>query len=130
VDCARLIAECLIACKLAEPESVGLYGHDWFHHTTEERYLFYIMRHAALTIESIAYRSLMIEPGCIVAMKAARSKVVNHAGIVTAWPMVVHAIYDGVAEVDASRDPMWIGMKIEIFDPFAKICSAEKQTPQ
>lgn len=120
VDCASLIAEVLIAANLAEREELGVYSHDWFHHSENERYMLRLLRHAAKTMEAVAYRSTRILPGNIVLTRAARSKVFNHGGIVTAWPHIVHAIAPAVEEIDATRHEMWTYQTIAVFDPFAK----------
>jgi cell wall-associated NlpC family hydrolase len=120
VDCASFIAEVLIAAGLADREDLGVYSHDWFHHSQDEKYMLRLVRHAPLTLEAVAYRSLAVKPGNIVLTKAARSKLYNHGGVITGWPLVVHATLPEVAEVDASRDPMWAFQQIAIFDPFAK----------
>ena len=120
VDCARLLMAALINVGLIKDCEVEYYGHDWFHNTSQERYLYGILKYALPTIQGVAYKSLSIEPGCILATRASGSKVINHAGIVTEWPMLVHAAYSGVAEVDATRHPMWLNAKVEAFDPFLK----------
>ena len=125
IDCASLIAEVLIAGGLADREDLGVYSHDWFHHSENERYMLRLLRHAAKTMEAVAYRSTQILPGNIVLTRAARSKVFNHGGIVTAWPKIVHAVSPAVEEIDASRDEMWTFQTIAVFDPFAK--RAEEQ---
>lgn len=120
VDCASLIAEVLIASNLAEREELGVYSHDWFHHSENERYMLRLLRHAAKTMEAVAYRSTEILPGNLVLTRAARSRVFNHGGIVTKWPFLVHAVAPGVEEIDASRHEMWTYQTIAVFDPFSK----------
>lgn len=120
VDCATLIAEVLIACGLAERDELGVYSHDWFHHSETDRYMLRLLRHANKTMELIAYRSTVILPGNIILTRVADSRVWNHGAIVTAWPKLVHATRPGVQEVDASRHPMWSHQEIAVFDPFAK----------
>lgn len=119
-DCATFLAEVLIACGLAEREELSVYAHDWFHHTSEERYLLELIRHAPHILDAIAYRSTEIAPGSIVLTHAAHSKIYNHGGIVTAWPHVVHALAPAVEETDASRHRLWAYRQIAVFDPFAK----------
>jgi NlpC/P60 family putative phage cell wall peptidase len=119
-DCATFLAEVLIACGLAEREELGVYSHDWFHHSGEDRYKLRILRHAVKTMEAVAYRSLAVAPGNLVLTSVAHSKVYNHAGVITAWPRLVHAVAPHVIETDASRDPMWTLRHIVVFDPFAE----------
>jgi cell wall-associated NlpC family hydrolase len=123
-DCATLIAEVLIACGLVEREDGGVYSHDWFHHTEQDRYMLRVLRHAVKTMDAIAYPSQAIAPGNIVLTRAARSKIYNHGAIVIRWPMVVHAVQPQVAEIDASRHRMWQFQQIAVFDPFAKAAEA------
>jgi len=120
VDCATLLAETLIACGLADREDLGVYSHDWFCHAGQtERYALRILRHAAKTMECVAYRSTAIEPGNLVLTRV-NSRIYNHAGIVVAWPRIVHAVSPCVEEADASRHPMWINHQIAVFDPFSR----------
>lgn len=119
-DCATFIAEVLIACGLAERSDLGIYSRDWFHHASDERYMLGLLRYAPKLVDAVAYRSLDVAPGNIAIMKVARSKLYNHGGIITNWPLIVHAIDPAVIETDASRDPMWSFQRIAVFDPFAK----------
>ena len=116
-DCATFIAEVLIACNLAEREGLGIYSHDWFAHTSNERYLMGLLRHTTKTVEAVAHRSAAAAPGDIILTRLARSKVYNHGGIVTAWPKVIHAIAPQVEEIDASTHPLWNYRAIAVFRP-------------
>lgn len=120
VDCGTLIAEVLIACELVPREDLGVYSHDWFCHTDSEKYLFRLIRHAAKTMEGVAYPSTRVEPGNIVLSKVVGSRVYNHGGIVTNWPRVIQAVDPAVNEVDVTTDPLWCAQKIAIFDPWRK----------
>lgn len=118
-DCATLLVECAVACGLAEREELGVYSHDWFCHTKEERYLLRALRHTKSIMEAVAYRSTRIEPGNYVLTKVG-SKIYNHGGIVTAWPKIIHAVHPAVEEIDASRHPMWSMHEIVVFDLIQK----------
>lgn len=118
-DCATFLAEVLIACGFADREELGVYAHDWFHHTSEERYLLQLVRHAPHTLDTVAYQTSDIQPGSIVLTHAARSKIYNHGGVVIAWPKIVHAIAPAVEEADAGRHPLWAYHAIAVFDPLA-----------
>jgi hypothetical protein len=50
-------------------------------------------------------------------MQTGNSKRRNHSGIVTDWPKITHCMYEGVKEIDASRDPFWSHKNITVFDP-------------
>lgn len=121
-DCATLIAECLIAAGFAMREDLGVYSQDWFHHSEKHgnRYLVALRRHVTEKMESVASRNCKASPGDVVLVKAAGSKVWNHGGIITEWPMVVHAIAPMVEEIDAARHPMWAYQEIAIFTPGVK----------
>lgn len=116
-DCATLLLEVYRACGLITDDELGVFAGDWWLHTTEERYLLRVLRHAHLVAETIAYRSSIACPGDIVLARAAKSRLYNHGGIVTAWPLLVHAAHPTVAEIDASTDRLWAYQQIAIFDP-------------
>lgn len=120
VDCATLIAECLIEAGFATREDLGVYAADWFQHAADERYMLRLLRHARRTLDTVAYRSTVAQPGDVVLTKAAKSQFFNHGGVVTAWPRIVHAIDPAAAEIDASRHPMWAFQQIAIFRPGAQ----------
>lgn len=83
VDCAQfLIAVYTTALGLKEPD-VGEYAIDWFLHSDDEKYLAGI---APYTIEITGHRA---EPGDLALFRFGRA--IAHAGIITAWPMMVHA---------------------------------------
>jgi len=125
-DCATLLYETFRVVGLVPEEDIGIFSGDWFCHTTEEKYMLRILRHAFKTVEAVCYRSLAIEPGNIVMTKAADSKVYNHGGIVIQWPRVLHAMHPAVEVVDASRDSMWAYQGIASFDACAKVFATEK----
>ena len=119
-DCATLIAECLIAAGFAQREDLGVYTLDWDKHTPDSRYLVGLRKHVTAKMEGVASRQNgRIQSGDIVLCKANSDKW-NHGGIVTAWPMIVHAIAPAVEEIDASRHPMWSYHEIAIFTPGGK----------
>lgn len=119
-DCATLILGVWRACGIVTDEHLGLYSHDWFHHTSDQRYMLGIMRHATKVAESVCHRAVKAEPGCVVLTKCVGSERFNHGGIVTVWPKVIHAVAEGVEEIDAARHPMWERHQLAIFDPVTK----------
>jgi cell wall-associated NlpC family hydrolase len=120
VDCARIIAEVFIACGIWQREDFGVFSHDWFQHTREEKYMFRLLRRATKTMEGASYVSTLADPGNIVLSKVAGSKVYNHGGIVTKWPYVIQAVFPDVNEVNVTSDPLWCPQQVVIFDPFRK----------
>lgn len=115
-DCATLLMEVLKTTHHLTQEEVVDYSGDWFAHTGEERYMKRLFRHGYKVILNIGHRTLRPLPGSIVLTKAVRSHVFNHAGIVTTWPKIIHAISPRVAEVSALYDPMWAAHEIATFD--------------
>lgn len=126
-DCGSFPGMVLVNCGLiprAEFDSVmkeiEAFADDWFMHRADDKYSDLLSRYAKNMGIAITYANAKISPGCIVLMQTGNSKRRNHAGIVTRWPKIIHCIYDGIAEVDASRDPMWANQEITIFDPMVK----------
>jgi NlpC/P60 family putative phage cell wall peptidase len=117
-DCATLLAEYLIGIGAAGREDLGVYSHDWFCHTSEERYMYALIRHAAKVLETVAAGRPAAQPGDLVLFRVARSRVFNHGGIVTSWPRVIHAAYPRVCAVNATLFPMTSHMEMAIFSPF------------
>lgn len=121
VDCARYLAEVMIEAGFCERESLGLYSHDWFCNTTEDRYLFGLLRHARKTLEGICRgRPDNALPGCMALFKAVRSPLFNHGAIVTEWPMVIHAADPCVREIDATKHYMTSHTEMVVFDPWER----------
>lgn len=126
-DCATLLLGALresglVSLADASDELRRVFADDWFLHARDEEYKLRVLRHAEQLCECVAYRSSNFDSGNILLIKTAGSRRYNHAGMVTAWPRVVHAIAPCVEECDASRHPMWINKTVAVFDPF--ICSA------
>lgn len=119
-DCATLILCCYRNCGLIKDEQMGIFSGDWWVHTTEQKYMLRILRHAAKVAETVAFRAIKAEPGNIVLTATSGSKVYNHGGIITEWPKVVHAMPPQAREVDASIYPGWCQQQIVIFDPWVK----------
>jgi cell wall-associated NlpC family hydrolase len=118
VDCATLIAEYLIECGFAQREDLGIYSHDWFCHTSEERYVRGLLRHSVQTIEGICRGAVEAAPGDIALFRVVRSRVYNHGAIVTEWPLGVHAFGERVSEVDLTKHRITGFQEMAIFDPW------------
>jgi NlpC/P60 family putative phage cell wall peptidase len=124
-DCFTFLFEVYRACGIvSQPEVLEaertILSDDWFQHTTEERYVKWALRHASKLVEEVSYKTLKAGPGDMVLIRAARSKVYNHGGIVTAWPHVIHCLTPAVVEINASTDPLWAYQVVAVFDPWAK----------
>lgn len=119
-DCGSFILAVMQHFVMAAGEILENYSLDCWAHWTEEKYLMRMRRHAKQIAETIATRSVAALPGCIVICRTINSRSFNHAGIVTAWPRVLHALYAGVEEIDASVHPLWTHRDIAVFDPLKK----------
>jgi cell wall-associated NlpC family hydrolase len=118
-DCASLLAEYLIEIGAAERQALGLYSHDWFHHTTEERYKFALLKHAKQLAETVAFGRPDAQPGDLVLFKVCKSRVYNHGAIVTKWPMGVHAFDVRVLEVNLVTHAVTGNSQMAIFTPWS-----------
>jgi cell wall-associated NlpC family hydrolase len=121
-DCATFLAEYLIECGFAERDSLGVYSHDWFCHTRDERYMLRLIRHAPRTLSATCIGTIAAEPGSLALFKVAGSRVFNHGGIITKWPMILHATQDGVKESDATKYFLTSHRELAIFDPWGAKC--------
>lgn len=121
-DCATLLVEYAIECGFAEREDLGVYSHDWFCNTTEDRYLFGMIRHAKKTIEGICRGTVDAKPGCFVLFKVAGSRLFNHGGIVIQWPWILHAVDPRVTKSNAVTHYMTAHHEMCLFDPWEKPC--------
>lgn len=84
VDCAQfLIAVYTTALGLKEPD-VGEYAIDWFLHSDDEKYLAGIAPYAVPLVAPTP-----CAPGDLALFRFGRA--IAHAGIITQWPMMVHA---------------------------------------
>jgi cell wall-associated NlpC family hydrolase len=119
-DCGTFIFCVYRACGLVPDEEVGIFSQDWFRNTSEEKYLFRLMRHAHKVAEAVSYPTLNALPGNIVLTKAVNSRVYNHGGIVIKWPRVIHAVAPCVEECDASTHRLWEHQIVTVLDPWVK----------
>lgn len=88
VDCVQLLIAVYEAVGLVRDVALPKYPPDWFLHQHDERYLEGIRR-VAVSVDRP-------EPGDIALFRVGRS--VAHAGIVTAWPEIIHAQHGGVVQ--------------------------------
>lgn len=123
VDCATLLLLYLIEIGAVDPRDLALMGpyrHDWFHNTTNERYLNSLMRFGRLVAETVCIGAARPQAGNVVLFKVARSKIFNHGAIVTEWPKGIHAEQKGVREVDLASHWLTGQRAMDIFDPWGK----------
>lgn len=123
VDCGSYLAAYLEECGFAKREdfdAVGIYSHDWFCHAKSERYLLALMRHAPKVLDTICRGGVQAQPGSLALFRCVRSKLFNHGGIITKWPMMLHATTEGVKESDATQHFLTSHMEMAVFDPWSK----------
>lgn len=130
VDCALLILRTFQQISIVPPdEEAHRLSHDWWAHTTEERYKLRVVRHCIKTVEAVTYRTLDAKPGDIVLLRTAGSKLHNHGGIVLErWPTIIHAVYPAARVVDASRDPLWQFKTVEVYSAWEKYAALLGET--
>jgi cell wall-associated NlpC family hydrolase len=134
-DCATLIFCVYCNTGLISSEEGGIFSdpsivprsHDWWQHTSEEKYMLRVLRHALKAVEGISYPSLKALPGNIALVKpwnrdgTTERKLFNHAGIVVKWPIVIHSIgTQGVEQCNATSHRLWANKTVAVFDPFEK----------
>lgn len=123
VDCATLLSGYLQECGFAKSEDfdgLPIYSHDWFCHTSNERYLLKLMRHAPKVLEAICRGTVDAKPGSLALFRCVRSRVFNHGGIVIKWPMMLHATHEGVKESNVTQHFLTSHMEMCIFDPWSQ----------
>ena len=109
VDCLTFVVEVFERVGVIPHYRVPFYPQDWHLHRDDERYLAGVLEHA----REIAGPP---DPGDVVLFRIGRCFA--HGGIVTAWPMLIHAWNGmGVVPVDADQ-PMLAGRPRRFFDPF------------
>jgi cell wall-associated NlpC family hydrolase len=127
VDCGSFIGCVWVNAGIIPPDDlqntmkeIQSLSDDWFLHAANENYVDLLSRYAEKIGEQKTFPDLKIAPGNVILMQTRHSERQNHGAIVVAWPRVVHCIYTGIFEVDASRDPMWAYKSVMIFDPWKK----------
>lgn len=97
VDCATIIQAVFEEAGLIPAVDLPAYSPQWHLHRDEEKYLEFIRRFAA---DVAGPPERAPQPGDVIVWRFHRAFA--HGGIVTAWPLVVHAfIGSGVNEDDA-----------------------------
>ena len=123
-DCATLLAEYLLElgrATEAELRDLGFYSHDWFCHTSNERYLRRLMEYGALVAQTKCRPGEKAQPGDLVLFKTVRSPLYNHGAIVTAWPWGIHAADGQVRTSDLTAHRLTGWREMAIFDPFVTL---------
>jgi cell wall-associated NlpC family hydrolase len=109
VDCLTFVVEVFERAGVIPYYEVPFYPQDWHLHRDVERYLDGVLEYAR-EIEGPP------EPGDVVLFRIGRCFA--HGGIVTAWPMLIHA-WNGMGVVPADATQALLGRhKRRFFDPF------------
>jgi cell wall-associated NlpC family hydrolase len=119
-DCATFLAEYLIEIGAVADVDVPLYAGDWFHHSTDERYLRSIVKYAVQTAEGVCAGTLAALPGNLILFRSVGSKFFNHGAVIVQWPRILHSVLGGVAEANAVQHPLTAFRSYAIFDPWIK----------
>ena len=117
IDCARHLLETGVRSGMVERFDPSFYTHDWHWHRDEERFLDALstyMKQVGDSEETIKERGrdFTVLPGNVLIWKNGRT--FSHGGVVSEWPMVVHAswparscieesVYGGILEVSPIR---------------------------
>lgn len=115
-DCGSLLMSIAVNCGMMVNENLEAYSADCWAHWSDEKYLRNVMKHTSLVMQKVAYRRDRILPGCILLTRCAGARFFNHGGIVTSWPLTIHALYPKVEEIDATRHCLWSFREVAIFD--------------
>lgn len=99
IDCAQILIETYAAAGVIDWFDTGPYAPDWNLHRSEERYLSFVPDRAReLPVDAIP------GPGDFVVWLHGRT--FSHGGIVTQWPLLVHAYHTSeiVEEADYTKE--------------------------
>ena len=106
VDCGQVIIAAHVEAGLTEDFDPGFYTMDWHLHRDEERYLGFVESHLervdpdGSAAAPRARASWSPSPGSVVVFRIGRT--FSHGGLVTRWPLIIHAnVWDGCV-VEAS----------------------------
>jgi cell wall-associated NlpC family hydrolase len=117
-DCGTLLAEYLIEIGATDRIELGIYSHDWFCHTSDERYMVQLGRYAKQTAETICRGTIDAQPGTLAIFRCVKSKRYNHGAIVTDWPYGIHAVDPEVRRVDLTAHHLTGFHEMALFDPW------------
>lgn len=130
VDCGSYLGCVLVRCGLIPTtdleqtmKEIEALSDDWFMHSANEKYVELLSRFCVSMGERITYATPKVASGNIVLMQTSNSNRRNHGAIVTDWPKCCQCSYEGISEIDVSRDPFWAFKNVLVFDPFAKVNS-------
>jgi cell wall-associated NlpC family hydrolase len=119
IDCATLLLEYLHEIGATEDIDVPMYKADWFHHTTDNRYLVQMSKRAILIAETICRGTIAAKPGDILLFSHQKKLTVyTHGAIVIQWPKVMHAVSPKVTLADATQDVLMGLKRVAILSPW------------
>jgi cell wall-associated NlpC family hydrolase len=113
VDCAHFIAAVYEEAGVFAAPDWGFFGRDWEKNTSQEHYMFKLLRHAAqLPTGTVG------QPGDVV-MARVNARIFNQSGIVAPDGWIIQAYPGrGVCRAKLDLDPMWAGWDKAYFDPW------------
>lgn len=120
-DCRTIVEAYLIAIGVATEIKTEHFAHDWFCHTTEEKYFNELSKYAKCKWKGVCRGTPPALPGDIAIFRVATSHVYNHGCIVIGWPRTLHAFEQrGVTESRPSLHHLTAHRPMAIFDPWSK----------
>lgn len=99
VACGPLLIAVYGSIGIPVPNVVGHFPRDWHLHTTEERYLDIVKQYA--------HEVEIPQDGDMVLVRVFRNRPICHGGIITDWPVIIHASDRGSVEyLDVLKSPL------------------------
>jgi hypothetical protein len=114
VDCFT-IQVAVLKAALNREIAIPHYPPDWFKHTEIDHYKYLVLRYARQLTQEMP-RTELQAPGNLVMVKIGRTFC--HTGIITCWPLVVHATVPYVIESDALNSPEFRYRELEFYSPY------------
>jgi NlpC/P60 family putative phage cell wall peptidase len=113
VDCGMLLAAVYRAAGVIPEFTVAHYAYQWHLHKSREQYLEYLERFGR------EIPAGEIGPGDVFILKMGRCY--SHAGIITAWPHIIHAAVGlGVVADDAGANLRFQGRPLKFYSPWGR----------
>lgn len=114
VDCGQLVIAAHVEAGMVDNFDTGFYTSDWHIHRDEDKYIAFVEAYLdriddselSLTDRLKVDANVTFDPGTVLVFRLGRTY--SHGGIVTQWPMFVHAYQPSaiVEEVDILNTPM------------------------
>jgi cell wall-associated NlpC family hydrolase len=118
-DCGNWLAAVYTATGVFNLVDVENLPPAWFLNTDEEKYLMRVLRHAEEITRKVMGEIDLPQPGDLMLVKTAHSKVYSHGAIIEQWPQVIHCYGVGVHRANALRHPLLLNHPTKFFSPKA-----------